>query len=76
MTEEQTRRVERDMRRSAKGEAVKVERIRTTLYAYGSELACLRIFAHYLGGGILSREGLHVGYSENMGTWFFSVETT
>ena len=50
-------------------EEVSVECIKGTLYAYGSELACLRIFAKYQPS-----TKARVGYSKNMNTWYFSLE--
>jgi hypothetical protein len=50
-------------------ETVNVQLISTTLYAFGSELACLRLFAAFKG-----TPNTKVGYSLNMKTWYFSKE--
>lgn len=58
------------------GETVQVSQIKGTLYVYGSELACLRIFAVYngKGNGALANKNTRVKYSENLKTWFFSLD--
>lgn len=48
-------------------EPVKVEVIGGTIYAFGSELACLRI--HY---EFRYCDGVHFGYSENLKSHYFS----
>lgn len=47
-------------------EPVTVELICDNLYAFGSELATLRLFKRFTGN-----EFIRVGYSENLGTYFF-----
>jgi hypothetical protein len=52
-------------------EPVTVEKVRGTLYVYGSELACRRIeytFRHTPKGRT------SFGYSKNLGTWFFGLD--
>lgn len=51
------------------GEPVSVEEIKGTLYAYGSELACLRLYRKWTGA-----KNVTSGYSTNMKTWYFRVE--
>ena len=48
------------------GEPVKIDAtyIGAPVYAFGSELACLRIYRKMLGHG-------KVAYSENMQTWYY-----
>ena len=50
-------------------EQVTCEVIGGTLYAFGSELACLRLA--YVFRGVKSAR---CDYSENLGTWFFSKD--
>lgn len=61
--------LERDWSYLAKG-SVSVEKIGTTFYAYGTELECLRI-----GYKFRNTPNANVNYSENMGTWYFSLLT-
>lgn len=49
------------------GEPIKFEAIGGAYYAFGSELAVLRIANRMKVG--------QVGYSENMSTWYYSKET-
>lgn len=57
------------------GEHVRVEQIKATMYAFGSELACLRIFAVYNNkSGALANKNTRIGYSENLKTWYFSLD--
>jgi hypothetical protein len=51
-------------------EPVRVEQIRGAMYAYGSELACLRLYRKFNGAPNVTS-----AYSANMQTWFFRVET-
>ncbi len=48
-------------------EPVTVEYIKGHLYAYGSELACLRLMNKMRHG--------HVRFSQNLNTWFWEKET-
>lgn len=48
------------------GEPVRVEAIGGTLYAYGSEIATLRLFR--------KMPNMRQGYSANLETFYFSVE--
>ena len=48
-------------------ESVNVEVVCGVMYAFGSELACLRIYKAFLGKG-------RVEYSKNLKSWFFSDE--
>jgi hypothetical protein len=52
-------------------ETVEVQELGGTLYVYGSELACLRLFYVYRHCG----DRAQVGYSFNMKTWYFRLET-
>lgn len=66
-----TSRVEKDWSQIAK-ETVRVEKIGGAMYAFGSELATLRLF-HAFRKTDESR--IHANYSENLKTWFFRLET-
>jgi hypothetical protein len=68
MTETQQKRAEQEWS-AISGEPVKVEQIGGTLYAYGSELACLRL-EHKFG----TCPRIKAGYSTNLETWYFRVE--
>jgi hypothetical protein len=50
-------------------EEVTIELINETLYVFGSELAILRIFVKYC-----KSENARQGYSENMKTFYFSLD--
>jgi len=67
MTPAQKERTQRMMAEYAK-EDVTVQAIKGTLYVFGSELACLRIYHKYRFSN-----GIHVEYSTNLQTWFFSM---
>lgn len=61
-------RAEREWSEIAK-ESLTVEQISGALYAYGSELACLRLYHKWQGG-----RKVRAAYSENLKTWYFRVE--
>lgn len=63
-------RVEKDWIKIAK-EIVKVEQIGGAMYAFGSELAVLRLFHKYRH---TDESRIHANYSENLKTWFFRLE--
>jgi len=48
------------------GEPVRVEQIAGTIYAFGSEIATLRLFR--------KMPNMRQGYSANMQTYYFSVD--
>lgn len=50
------------------GEQITVELVGGTLYAFGSELAMLRLYRQFCGHG-------RVGFSANLETWYFTPET-
>lgn len=52
-------------------ETLSVEQISGTLYAFGSELACLRLARAYQNCG----DRAAADYSENLETWYFRLET-
>lgn len=54
------------------GETVGIEQIGTAKYAYGSELACLRLYYKFRHCGDRAK----AGFSESRGTWFFRLEAT
>ena len=47
------------------GEGVRVEAIGGHIYAFGSELACLRLYLKYNGTG-------RCAFSQNLNSWYFS----
>ena len=68
ITESQLERISKDLNNYA-SEAVKIELINDTVYAYGSELATLRILMKYR-----TVERARQGYSENLKTHYFSLD--
>jgi hypothetical protein len=42
------------------------ETVQCPIYAFGSELAVLRLFHKFSGA-----DGMRIGFSKNMNTWFF-----
>jgi len=52
-------------------ETLTVEDISDTLYAFGSELACLRLAQVYRYCG----DRAAMGFSKNLNTWYFRLET-
>jgi hypothetical protein len=58
------------------GEEVSVEKIGTATYVFGSELACLRIFAKYQTNGAIHNSKARVGFSKEFASWYFSLETS
>ena len=51
-------------------EVLSVEEIGGALYAFGSELACLRLLNAYRYCG----DAVKTAYSENQNSWFFRLE--
>jgi len=72
-TSAQLARLERDLSKMA-GEAVKVEQTSDAYYAFGSELATLRIFAKYNSFGAIHNSKVRCGYSENLKSFYFVIE--
>ncbi len=66
-TTEQIERTQREYSQIAK-EPVEIRILGTAIYAFGSELACLRISNH------MRNVNDRVAYSENLGTWYYSHE--
>lgn len=56
-------------------EAVTAAKIKSAYYVFGSELACLRIFAKYQANGAVHNPKARVGYSPTHKTWYFSLES-
>lgn len=52
-------------------EDVTCEQIDSTMYVFGSEVACLRLFYKM---NLQADKQAKVEYSENMQTWFFSFD--
>jgi hypothetical protein len=69
ITQSQTKRLHTDFVNSA-GEYVDLELINNCYYAYGSELACLRLFYSYR----FTPNAISVNFSKNLNTWFFRLE--
>ena len=51
-------------------EEITIELIRDTYYAFGSELATLRLLAHYRYNDLAN-----AGYSQNLTSFYFRLET-
>jgi len=68
MTEKHLKRLSYNWKGIAK-EEVKVELIRSALYAYGSELAILRLFFQFRNA-----TNTRAAYSQNLRTWYFCLE--
>jgi hypothetical protein len=73
MTDDQQKRIIAMMKEFA-GEDITVEQITSCLYTFGSELACLRIFAKYNANGTVHNKNARVGYSDNLKTWYFALD--
>jgi hypothetical protein len=65
ITEMQQERTKREWSAIA-GEAINIEQIGSTIYAYGSELATLRLFR--------KMPSMRQGFSANFETFFFCVD--
>ena len=66
MTGEQLQRIADQWEKTA-GENISIEVMEEDIYAFGSELACLRL-EHYFNKGICETD---VAYSTNLQTWYF-----
>lgn len=73
MTTAQALRTQKMMTEYA-GEPVSLAQVASALYVFGSELACLRIFAKYQTNGAYHNPNARVGFSKNRNTWYFSLE--
>lgn len=73
LTPEQARRLTAMFGDIAK-ETVTVEKSKGAYYVFGSELACLRIFAKYQANGAVHNPKARVGYSPTFKTWYFFLE--
>lgn len=56
-------------------ERMEVEEIKGTIYAFGSELACLRLLAKYHTNGTIHNPKARVSYSPGRQRWFFALDT-
>lgn len=56
------------------GESLSGRQIGTAFYFFGSELACLRVFANYNAYGAGHNEKVRTGYSKNLKTHYVSIE--
>jgi hypothetical protein len=63
-------RVKKDWEKTAK-EKLDIEEIKGTVYAYGSELATLRLFKSMYKAG----DKVKADYSKNLKTFYFRLET-
>jgi hypothetical protein len=52
-------------------ETLELKELGGSVYAFGSELACLRLFYVYRNCGDRAASG----FSENLKTWYFRLET-
>lgn len=66
MTGERLQRIADQWEKTA-GENISIEVMEEDIYAFGSELACLRL-EHYFKKGICETD---VAYSTNLQTWYF-----
>lgn len=55
-------------------EPVRVEFVSGVLYGFGSELAVLRVFAKYNSNGSEHTPKVRVGFSQNLNSWYVSLE--
>lgn len=62
------------MKEYAGGEEVTIRMINSTLYVFGSELACLRIFAKYNSNGSIHNQKVRIGFSEPYKSDYISLE--
>ena len=62
--------VGKEFEKFARGESIEVLELGSAVYAFGSELACLRLANVYKGSGDKAK----AAYSENRGSWFFRLE--
>ncbi len=70
-TKNQMDRLTKDLSAIAK-EPVTTEQIASAFYAFGSEIACLRLFLKY--NLVTRNEKTLTGYSENMKSFYFCIE--
>ena len=68
MTKQHLKTLTRNWKGIAK-EEIKVELIKSALYAYGSELAILRLFFQFRNA-----TNTRAAYSQNLRTWYFCLE--
>ena len=52
-------------------ETLELKELGGAIYAFGSELACLRLFYKYKNCG----DRANSGFSDNLKTWYFRLET-
>jgi len=55
-------------------ESVNVRNLKGTVYAFGSELATLRLFAEYNANGAHPSAKYRVGFSKGYDSHYFSIE--
>lgn len=67
MTEAQLARLNNDWGLTA-GEPIEIQQIGGAIYAFGSELATLRLFRKF------NSHKAHQDYSKNMGTFYFRLD--
>jgi hypothetical protein len=70
-SEKQLERLKKDWEKVSK-EPLKLLQDGTMIYAFGSELACLRLFHHYRHTG-MPKAGS--AFSKNLRTWYFRLDT-
>lgn len=69
MTGERLQRIADQWEKTA-GESISIEVMEEDIYAFGSELACLRL-EHHFKKGICETD---VAYSTNLQTWYFLLK--
>ncbi|MDC1809397.1 hypothetical protein POZ03_02835 [Bacteroides uniformis] len=69
MTGERLQRIADQWEKTA-GESISIEVMEEDIYAFGSELACLRL-EHHFKKGICET---YVAYSTNLQTWYFLLK--
>lgn len=72
LSENQLIRVTADFKKYAGSEEITTSSMGSTVYAFGSELAALRIGNHF--SLAMHESKARVEYSENLRTWVFSLQ--
>jgi hypothetical protein len=65
------KKVKAEFEKHSKG-PLELKELGGAVYAFGSELACLRLFYAYRKSGVRA----DFGFSENLNTWYFRLETS
>jgi hypothetical protein len=73
MTPAQVKRTAEYLSKVAQERIRTIEEIDGVMYVFGSELGCLRIFAHHNANGAVPNPKARIGYSANLVSWYFSL---